>query len=85
MALIDALESSAFYVGAIGSERNCDARRARLLQMGLSQQQVKRLHAPVGLDIGSHTPAEIAVSILAEITALRNAARGAVRNAVTAA
>lgn len=85
LALIDALESSAFYVGAIGSERNCDARRARLLQMGLSQQQVKRLHAPVGLDIGSHTPAEIAVSILAEITALRNAARVAVRNTVTAA
>ncbi len=85
LALLDALETGAFYVGAIGSDRNSEARRTRLLQMGLSAQQLKRLHAPVGLDIGSHTPPEIAVSILAEITALRNAARRTVRHTVTAA
>ncbi len=85
MALLDALTSKAFYVGAIGSQRSCEARRRRLLELGLSKQQIQRLHAPVGLDIGSHTPPEIAVSILAEITALRNSAQLSVRNTVTAA
>jgi xanthine dehydrogenase accessory factor len=73
MALLDALQSPAFYVGAIGSKRNCELRRNRLRDMGLSAGSIERLHAPVGLDIGSHVPAEIAVSILAEITRLRNA------------
>lgn len=72
MALLDALNSPAFYVGAIGSQRNCDLRRQRLEQLGLTTAQLQRLHAPVGLPIGSHTPAEIAVSIMAEITQLRN-------------
>ena len=72
MALLDALASPAFYVGAIGSRRNCELRRERLLQLGLSEAQLQRLHAPVGLAIGSHTPAEIAVSILADITRERN-------------
>jgi xanthine dehydrogenase accessory factor len=73
MALLDALNSPAFYVGAIGSSKNCAARRRRLEQLGLNAAQLQRLHAPVGLAIGSHTPAEIAVSILAEITQQRNA------------
>lgn len=73
MALLDALDSPAFYVGAIGSQRNCKLRRQRLKEMGLSSSQLQRLHAPTGLAIGSHTPAEIAVSILAEITQQRNA------------
>lgn len=85
MALLDALQGQAFYVGAIGSQRNCEARRKRLRQMGLTPQQLERLHAPVGLDIGSHTPPEIAVSILAEITARRNAVRALDRKAATAA
>lgn len=85
MALLDALEGRAFYVGAIGSQRNCEARCKRLLQMGLTPQQLQRLHAPVGLKIGSHTPAEIAVSILAEVTAERNAVSALDRNAATAA
>jgi xanthine dehydrogenase accessory factor len=72
MALLDALQSDAFYVGAIGSQRNCDLRRQRLKEMGISATQLQRLHAPVGLAIGSHTPPEIAVSIMAEITQLRN-------------
>ncbi|RRQ22802.1 XdhC family protein [Thiohalobacter thiocyanaticus] len=74
LALLDALVSDAFYVGAIGSRRNCELRRRRLRDMGLPESQLQRLYAPVGLPIGSHTPPEIAVSILAEITALRNAA-----------
>lgn len=85
MALLDALTSKAFYVGAIGSQRNCEARRRRLKELGLSKQEIQRLRAPVGLDIGSHTPPEIAVSILAEITALRNSTQLSVRNTVTAA
>ena len=72
MALLDALQSPAFYVGAIGSQRNCELRRQRLKQLGISASQIQRLHAPVGLSIGSHTPPEIAVSILAEITQQRN-------------
>ena len=74
MALMDALNSPAFYVGAIGSQRNCDARRERLKELGLTTHQLQRLHAPVGLPIGSHTPPEIALSILAQITQLRNSA-----------
>jgi xanthine dehydrogenase accessory factor len=85
MALLDALNSRAFYVGAIGSTRNCEARCKRLHQLGLGKQQIQRLHAPVGLDIGSHTPPEIAVSILAEITALRNSVSLGKRNTVSAA
>jgi len=75
MALLEALDSAAFYVGAIGSKRNCELRRQRLSEMGLSVEQIQRLHAPVGIAIGSHTPAEIAVSILAEITRERNQQR----------
>ena len=74
MALLDALGSKAFYVGALGSRRNSDLRRERLQTLGLTSEQLQRLHAPVGLPIGSHSPPEIAVSILAEITALRHQA-----------
>jgi xanthine dehydrogenase accessory factor len=72
MALLDALSSPAFYVGAIGSQRNSDQRRERLQTLGLTATRLQRLHAPVGLPIGSHTPPEIALSIMAEVTALRN-------------
>jgi len=74
MALLDALSANIFYVGAIGSRKSNAQRRQRLAELGLTPQELERLHAPVGLDIGSHTPAEIAVSILAELTALRNQA-----------
>ncbi len=73
LALIEALPSRAFYVGALGSQRTAAARRERLAQMGLTQDQIHRLRGPAGLPIGSKRPAEIALSILAEITALRNA------------
>ena len=75
MALLEALGSPAFYVGAIGSQKNNQQRRERLKTLGVTVPQLLKLHAPVGLPIGSHTPPEIAVSILAEITALRNQAQ----------
>lgn len=70
-ALTEALKSPAFYVGALGSRSNNDKRRKRLAEFDLSAEEIARLHGPVGLKIGSRTPAEIAVSILAEITAVR--------------
>jgi len=72
MALMRALTLDLFYVGAIGSQRNNQFRRERLRKLGITAKQLERLHAPVGLPIGSHTPPEIALSILAEITALRH-------------
>ena len=73
LALMEALKSDAFYVGAIGSRANNAKRRERLRLFDLSEDQVARLHAPIGLYIGSKTPAEIAISILAELTAVKNA------------
>jgi xanthine dehydrogenase accessory factor len=72
MALLEALKSPAFYVGAIGSKKNNDARRQRLADFDLSQEEIARLHGPVGLKLGAKTPPEIAIAILAELTALRN-------------
>lgn len=71
MALLEALKSAAFYVGALGSRRNNAARRQRLALFDLSADEIARLHGPVGLPIGSRTPPEIAVSILAEMIAVR--------------
>lgn len=79
MALLEALKSPAFYVGAIGSRVNNGKRRARLCQhFDLSEAEVAKLHGPVGLPIGSHTPPEIALAILAEMTATKNGALAAV-------
>lgn len=72
LALLKALESDAFYVGALGSRVNNDKRRTRLVSLGLAESVVARLHGPVGLAIGSRTPAEIALSLMAEIVAIRN-------------
>lgn len=72
MALLEALKSPAFYVGAIGSKKNNDARRKRLAEFDLSQAEIARLHGPVGFKLGAKTPPEIAVAILAEMTAIRN-------------
>jgi len=72
LGLSAALESEAFYIGALGSNRAAQARRERLASLGYSDQQIERIHGPAGLHIGSKRPAEIAVSILAQITAIRN-------------
>ncbi|WPN48477.1 MULTISPECIES: XdhC family protein [unclassified Pseudomonas] len=72
MALLTALDSKAFYVGALGSRVNSQKRRDNLAQLGLSQQAIARLHGPIGLHIGSHNPAEIALSLMAEIVAIKN-------------
>ena len=72
LALMEALKSDAFYVGAIGSRANNAKRRERLLQFDVSEAQLARLHGPIGIYIGSKTPAEIAISILAEMTAVKN-------------
>jgi len=71
MALMEALTTQAWYVGALGSQKTTEMRLARLRALELSEQQIQRLHAPVGIDIGSKTPIEIAISIMAELTALR--------------
>jgi xanthine dehydrogenase accessory factor len=74
LALMEALKSEAFYVGAIGSRLNNQRRRERMAEhFDLSAQQLERLHGPIGLYIGSKTPPEIAISILAELTAVKNA------------
>ncbi|MBN9430450.1 MAG: XdhC family protein [Burkholderiales bacterium] len=72
LALLEALKSPAFYVGALGSRANNAKRRERLAMFDLSQAEINKLHGPIGLDIGSRTPAEIAVSILAEVVAVKN-------------
>ena len=72
LALMEALKSDAFYVGAIGSRLNNAKRRERLREFDLTDAHLARLHGPIGLHIGSKTPAEIAISILAEMTAIKN-------------
>jgi xanthine dehydrogenase accessory factor len=75
-ALTTALASDAFYVGAIGSRRTQEKRRGRLLEAGVTEEQLERLAGPAGLDLGAHTPAETAVSILAEVLAVRAGREG---------
>jgi xanthine dehydrogenase accessory factor len=72
LALMEALKSPAFYVGALGSRANNDKRRQRLAEFDLSAEEIARLHGPVGLWLGSKTPPEIAVAVLAEMTAVKN-------------
>lgn len=71
MALMEALKSPAFYVGALGSRKNTQKRKERLLEFDVTAEQVEKLHGPVGLYIGALTPPEIAVSILAEVIAVK--------------
>ncbi len=71
-ALAAALKTSAFYIGALGSRKNQRARLERLRKLGLDAAQLERLHGPIGLDIGSHTPAEIAIAISADLVKSRN-------------
>ena len=73
MALLEALKSDAFYIGALGSKQTNAKRRERLALFDLTPNEIARLHGPVGLEIGSKTPAEIAVAILAELIELKHA------------
>ncbi|WP_048441294.1 XdhC family protein [Caenimonas sp. SL110] len=74
MALLEALRSDAFYVGALGSSRNQATRKKRLAEhFDLTEMELSRLHGPVGLRIGAKTPAEIAVSVVAQIVEVKNA------------
>lgn len=79
MALLEALESDAWYIGALGSKRTTEKRLARLGELGLDAEKLARLHAPVGLSIGSKTPLEIAVAIMAQLTLLRRRERSRTR------
>ncbi|TNE95495.1 MAG: XdhC family protein [Gammaproteobacteria bacterium] len=72
MGLLAALNSSAFYIGAMGSRKTSEVRRERLLSLGLDEHSLDRLRAPIGVDIPSKTPAEIAISIVADLIAARH-------------
>jgi xanthine dehydrogenase accessory factor len=73
LALLEALDTDAFYVGAIGSRRNNEARHQRMIEhLDKTEEELKRLRGPIGIYIGSKTPAEIAVSIMAEVLAVKN-------------
>ncbi|MBU2955126.1 XdhC family protein [Marinobacter sp. F3R08] len=78
MGLLAALNSRAFYIGAMGSRKTSEARRERLASLGLDKVALDRLRAPIGVDIPSKTPAEIAISIVADLIAARHHLRGAV-------
>jgi xanthine dehydrogenase accessory factor len=71
-ALRVALPSPAFYVGALGSRKTQEKRRARLLEAGLTEEHLARLHAPIGLDLGGRSPEEIALAVMGQIVAARN-------------
>jgi len=74
MALLTALDSRAFYVGALGSRVNSEKRKQNLAALGVNSASLARLHGPIGLPIGSHTPAEIALSLMAQVVAIKNQA-----------
>ena len=81
MGLMEALKTEAFFIGAMGSLRTSAKRRERLALLDLSKDEISKLHAPVGLPIGSKTPAEIAIAILAQLTGLRSSRQEEVKSA----
>ncbi len=81
MGLMEALKTEAFFIGAMGSLRTSAKRRERLALLDLSKDEISKLHAPVGLPLGSKTPAEIAIAILAQLTGLRSSKQEEVKSA----
>ena len=81
MGLMEALKTQAFFIGAMGSLKTSTKRRERLELLDLNKDEISKLHAPVGLPIGSKTPAEIAIAILAQLTGLRSSKQEEVQNA----
>ncbi|HEY9120319.1 MAG TPA: XdhC family protein, partial [Marinobacter sp.] len=77
MALLAALKSRASYIGAMGSVRTSAQRRERLASLGVTDEQLARLRAPIGIDIPSKTPAEIAISVVADLIVVRQHLRAA--------
>ncbi|MCC6704104.1 MAG: XdhC family protein, partial [Thermomicrobiales bacterium] len=75
-ALLGAIETHARYIGAVGSRKTNANRRERLIEAGLSEESLARIRGPIGLDIGAETPEEMAVSIMAEIIAVRHQREG---------
>jgi xanthine dehydrogenase accessory factor len=75
-ALRVALTSEAFYIGALGSPRTQEKRRQRLRDSGMDEEVIRRIHGPIGLELGGRTPEEIALAIMAQIVAARNQALG---------
>ena len=75
-AILGALQTEAGYIGAVGSRKTNVDRRQRLREAGATDEQIDRVHGPIGLDIGGGTPEEMAISILAEIIAVRNGRDG---------
>ena len=78
-ALIDALSTKAFYIGAIGSRNTCNKRRERLINYVESPVLLEKMHSPVGIDIGSKTPFEIAISVMAHVIQKRRELEKSVR------
>lgn len=76
-AILGALATPALYIGAVGSRRTSQERAERLREAGVTDAQLSRVHGPIGLDIGGKTPEEMAISIMAEIIAVRNGRTGA--------
>jgi xanthine dehydrogenase accessory factor len=75
-AIVGAMKTEAGYIGAVGSRKTNADRRDRLLEAGLTDEDLERLHGPIGLDIGGRSPEEMAISILGEIIATRNGRSG---------
>jgi xanthine dehydrogenase accessory factor len=85
MGLMEALYTNAFYVGAMGSSRTSASRRERLRALDVDDLALARLHAPIGLPIGSKTPPEIAIAVMAEIVAVRGRSAATARAHLAAA
>jgi xanthine dehydrogenase accessory factor len=80
MALMEALKTKAFYIGAMGSVRTSADRRKRLTELDCSSSEIDQLHSPIGINIGSKRPAEIAISVMAQVLAERNKFLGRLEN-----